>query len=351
MRGVSIAILTVLIGVAGPVLAQQPQGRGAMPDVLGAAANGTARGSQVSSAQAISASASDNGEAKHVPGRPTSLGSISLGTLQRAWENPMLNMEASQCAPGTVCFDWEENFVMPVRARILLTTYVQLPEWEEAVDVDYIGKDADEEGRSIKVEMWDRAKNVVKVTASHFDQDGNFAVLGRSGRVYQFHVMVYSTDEKVLTDQRVRVKAFKPADWRAVPVEPLKSSSAVEKSVLAPANKDYLRAINIDFEKLDCDDFDVYAKDSNSEAIKPAGVCHDGIYTIIDFGEEADSIKGVVAYEVVDKIDSKIDPHWSGARNQLLILHTVSELISYGNGEKVICLKKKTPIRAKSRRD
>lgn len=322
---------------AQPVAAASPARAAAPPPAAAPAA-------PVVAVQAFGEEASRAIKVATGTGRSASLrGPKALGTMQRSWENPEQFKEQAQCAPGVMCYEWSERFVMTVRARIFLTTYVELPSWEEVADIDYIGQD-DPNARTLRVERVGAARNIVKVTASHFDQDGNFLVIGKSGRSYLFHVMVVDTKEELLSDEMIRVQGLKPADWRAVPVKQEKAGSEAIQSLRKPENKEYLRDVKIDFEKMDCDDFDVYVKDDKSESIKPAGVCHDQIFTIIDFGENSDSIKAVTAYEVVDRIDSKIDTHWAGKRGQLLILHTVSENVTLGNGEKVVCLRKRSPI-------
>lgn len=251
--------------------------------------------------------------------------SLSLATLQKAWDRPQ--KAAGQIAPGIIRYSWSPSFVMPVRLRDYMTTTIHFPNWER-ISAFYVG---DPHIFSLQQAQ----PNVIVLRSHNAGADTNLTVIGSGSNVYNFYLRSEGWNSQHISDFTVFIDAPLPTE---TPSPSSTSSSFYLAKENLPLSNDYLRHIGFKPENMQFD-FQIRVRSEKDAEIAPERVWHDGVFTYFDYGQKADSMPRPVIHLVVDGVDTMVNTRSTGADNHLLVAEAVGDF-TLRNGQKVVCIKR-----------
>ena len=88
----------------------------------------------------------------------------------------------------------------------------------------------------------------------------------------------------------------------------------------------------------------MYAETIEDAEIAPERVFHDGVFTYLDFGDDADSVRRPVVHLIIDEIDTLVNTRSAGPTNNVTVVEAVGDL-TLRNGQKIVCIKRHAPLR------
>ena len=281
---------------------------------------------------------------------------LPLGTIQESWDRPVPS--PGQRSPGVVWFDWNPNHVMAVRTRDYMITTIHFPKWEN-VKTFYLGDPHIFEAQKVQT-------NLLAVRSTNPGADTNMTVVGTSGNIYNFYVRSEGWNTNQITDLtvyiNVRKAGEKAGNMLGQPNEYNAAGFAVGNTIPAvpngtgyvsggfPANAqamndglalyppDYVRQVAYRPENLQFD-MKMYAEHIEDAEIAPERVFHDGVFTYLDYGQNAENVRRPVVHLVIDGSDTLVNTRTAGAKNNVIIVEAVGDL-TLRNGQKIICIRR-----------
>lgn len=305
-----------------------------------------------------SASGPGSGEAKRV----------DIDQLQPAWGKPVIPPGPGQTTAGIKIWVYDPVKTEVINIRSADKTAIVWPEWEELSYVSWGDREVltaqpptDEKGRPIP-----GIRNAIEVFPNNGVEraDTTLTIWGKvvagkrniySARIRSFPIKAIDDGNKeIVTDNTVWVRAAPPGGNSIYLGEWEKRNEAVamsDRGAMGKAAPDYLRSIPFDMSKLNFSDYEIQVPDGDSESIAPVRVFHDGVFTIIDFGEggRADLVLRPVVSRVVDGVDNRINTRTTGPEGNLLVVEGVGYNLTLRNGRRVVCLTYKGVVLAPAR--
>ncbi len=295
---------------------------------------------------------------------------LPLGTIQESWDRPVPS--PGQRSPGVVWFEWNPNHVMAIRTRDYMISTIHFPSWEN-IKTFYIGDPHIFEAQKVQT-------NLLALRSTNPGADTNMTVIGTSGNVYNFYVRSEGWNTNQITDLTIYINVRKGGSQKAgmlghpkeygpdlaysggapfgsptpyaigntIPAIP-NGSGYVPSGLSTPAHAqalndglalyppDYIRQIAYRPENLQFD-MKMYAETIDDAEIAPERVFHDGVFTYLDYGQNAENIRRPVVHLVIDGSDTLINTRTAGPKNNVIIVEAVGDL-TLRNGQKIVCIR------------
>lgn len=231
------------------------------------------------------------------------------GRIQDAWQ---------RARPGASVREerYDPRKEIKVRLREGAHTVISLPDWERVAKASIIvgSKEA------VTVEVAGGGNRLVMVPGKA-GYDGTVSVMGDSGRIYAFYVVVENDRSREVPDFIVYIDARQPLDW-----EPPRRNLGNDGR-----RKDYLNELPFDATKASYK----YTM-TGDRAIAPVTVMSDGIFTFL-FYDDLDRVDVPSVNRVVDGIDRPVNNRRVG--RVLVVESGVGEGLTLRHGQKTVCIR------------
>jgi len=253
-----------------------------------------------------------------------------------------------QISPGIRAYRYHKHKVMALCIGIGAKTWIEFPKWEKIRNVKPVLGDTQIFGT---VEHDDHS---VVLHAMNYGVDSTLHVRGAQGDLYTFFVKSVGTDYKAIPDASVFVYAEEPY---IVPSEPSNAAqggqgtSASSSSATRTPSEDledlkrdytqrrkpeYKRRKPFNWNRADCNRYDVWAQNEAGEELMPERICTDGFWTLFDFGDKVDRKRRPLVHQVTDGTDKPMQLQTRGDRDQLLLVPRTGRF-TIGIGDAIIC--------------
>lgn len=290
---------------------------------------------------------------------------VDVDQLQSAWSYRVPGPE--QTGLGVKDLEYDTG-VVPLVLRPYITTLVSLEACEH-IDRVFLG----DPGLFV-VAIDPALPHVVALQPEEVGVDTSLLLVAKSGRQYSFYLQAVAVDAPVPPDVRVSVQgspqpfcgaraggmrnplaqpaaAFAPSppgararsaqpgerETGAISAPPGFTPPPPGGAPIDAAHSDYLARVPTRIQDLRFDDYRVLLPEPQGAAIQPVRVFHDGIYTYIDFGEKARSMRLPAAALVQDEIDIATVQTTLGDHGEILVVKGVGD-ISLKSGRLYVCL-------------
>lgn len=283
-------------------------------------------------------------------GAPVETKALNLGKGQAIWNDVCDNKVQTdenlndQTSKGIQIYHYNQFKVMPLCARVGAATVIRFPEWE-TIEPQSVP------GETVTFSATLRDDRTFFVRPKHYGPDTTLHLFGTSGNIYTFILKAISSDHESPADVTIFIDAPAPlsasqnlANGSVISSKTVAMTQDINPKATSKFNPlldkpklDYLRTLEFNIENLECDDFEVLAQNKGGEEIKPVQVCHDGVFTMIDFGKKADVMRRPNVFEVIDGFDAQVNVRTKGSRGQFLIVETVGDFILMHNTA-VVCV-------------
>lgn len=238
--------------------------------------------------------------------------SLPAGRIQEAWQ---------KAPPGRSIRQerYEATQEIKVRLREGAHTIVALPDWERvrASNIVIGAKEA------VTVSVTPGAVgNRLVMIPGKAGYDGTVTVVGDTGRIYAFYVVVENDRSKTVPDLVVYVDARQPLDW---------SPPALNGGNNDGRSKDYLRELPFAADKAN-----YHFQMSGDKAIAPQFVLSDGLFTYL-FYDDIDRIDLPSVNRVQDGIDRPVNTRRVG--RVLVVESGVGQGLTLRAGQQTVCIR------------
>lgn len=233
---------------------------------------------------------------------------LPAGRIQDAWTKAPEGREVRNVRhdPGQA---------IRLRIREGAHTMIALPEWER-VSSDKIFVGSKEVARLNLT-----PPNKLILVPGSAGYDGTITVIGDSGIIYAFYIIVENDISKNVPDFIVYVNARQPLDWTPPPYRG------------DGRNKDFLREL-----PFRADTAEVAFDMVGAAEIAPASVMSDGVFTYLFYGSKIDRSPLPTVNAVVDGIDQPVNTRRVG--QVLVVERGVGEGLTLRHGQKTVCIRR-----------
>ncbi|MBT4989372.1 MAG: TrbG/VirB9 family P-type conjugative transfer protein [Rickettsiales bacterium] len=242
----------------------------------------------------------------------------------------------SESTDNVTDFNWLPNETFKVNMRLHIKTLIYLPN-DEKITAYTLG-----DNNGFKVMPIQGLSNMISVQSLYAGTDTNLAIIGKTGRIYNFYLRSYAVESKILPDFTIYVKA--PSIGKSYQYDYKMNVDGSKKSkqdlVLAKLidSNDYLKTLS------DPKEVNLSYKLYGEKDISPFAVYDDGNWTFFDFTSEG-FVSGrlPVIYKVVDGFDVVVNTR---IENGFIIAESLSpEGWTLKNGEKIVCVRPKKDLK------
>ncbi|MDR0483926.1 MAG: TrbG/VirB9 family P-type conjugative transfer protein [Alphaproteobacteria bacterium] len=212
---------------------------------------------------------------------------------------------------------YSKNKIFKINVREAMTSTVEIPSYEVIKNI-VVGDES-----SFIVEKLE--DNIFMIFPQLVNKDTSITLITESKRIYPFYVKSISFESKDLPDLVFRIKDSNKYEYSS-------NQNTIQKIVSTKNNNepiDFLEEVELDPSKMNWN----YKMKGNKE-IAPFRVWNDGLFTYLDFNGK-DKKNAVLAYKVVDKVDTHVNVRWSG---NIMIIETVGDL-TLRSGDKYTCIR------------
>ncbi len=270
----------------------------------------------------------------------------SMGMQQKAWNDPMQHMGEGQLKPGYSKYMWTPDVVLPVRLREGMMTLINLPTWE-LIEKVHIGSP-----ESFGGEIAAPNSLLLYADPNYIGVDSNLIIFGRSGNRYVFYLRseTYNTDR--ITNSVIDVLVgpqYTPVEdgGKMVSNEGASTVVGVNRSGAQQSSTTNLDKWTgtVPFEPENFRfDIDVFLPNPSDISIAPERVWRDDIFTYIDFGKKALSMKErPVVNLLVQGSEVPVGSRTVGEYSRMIVVEGIGDMV-LRNGQKIVCLKmRRTP--------
>lgn len=167
--------------------------------------------------------------------------------------------------------------------------------------------------------------NIFMIFPQVVNKDTSITLITESKNIYPFYVKSIDFEDKELPDLVYRISDRNNYEYYK---KPNSTKNYIKKSSFEQGY-DFLEEVEIDPSKMNWN----YKMKGNKD-IAPYRVWNDGLFTYLDF-KGKDKKNAILAYKVIDKIDTHVNVRWSG---DLMIIETIGD-ITIRSGDKYACIR------------
>ncbi len=213
---------------------------------------------------------------------------------------------------------YNKNKVFKINVREAMTSTIEIPE-NEVIKNIVVGDESSFVAEKIE-------DNIFMVFPQLVNKDTSITLITESKKIYPFYVKSIDFESKELPDLVFRITDKNGYEYTN---KPRFISSSINKKKNPEEEIDFLEEVEIDPAKMNWD----YKMKGNKD-IAPYRVWNDGLFTYLDF-KGKDKKNSILAYKVIDKIDTHVNVRWSG---DIMIIETVGD-ITLKSGAKHTCIR------------
>lgn len=238
---------------------------------------------------------------------------LPAGRIQDAW---------AKSPPGQAIHEvrYDASREIKLRLREGAHTVVALPTWERVRPGSIIT--GSKEAVTVQVLPSGGVGNRLVLIPGQPGYDGTITVMGDSGRIYAFYVVIENDRSKAVPDFVVYVDARQPLDWTPAPME--RGSDDGRR-------RDYLREL-----PFAADRADYRFSMTGDPSIAPQFVLSDGVFTYL-FYDDPDRMDLPAVNRVQDGIDRPVNTRMVG--RVLVVESGVGEGLTLRAGQKTVCVR------------